>query len=34
MWIEMMKGSAWLAVDPQALAACLGASTFAKNNVQ
>ena len=31
---HVMKGSAWLAVDPQALAACLGASTFAKGNAQ
>jgi hypothetical protein len=31
---QVMKGSAWLTVDPQALAACLGASTFAKGNVQ
>jgi hypothetical protein len=31
---RVMKDSAWLAVDPQALAACLGASTFAKSNVQ
>jgi hypothetical protein len=31
---QVMKGSAWLVVDPQALAACLRSSTFAKGNVQ
>jgi hypothetical protein len=31
---QVMKGSAWLAVDPQALAACFGASTSAKSYVQ
>jgi hypothetical protein len=31
---QAMKGSAWLVVDPQALAACLGSSAFAKGNVQ
>jgi hypothetical protein len=31
---QVMKGSAWLVVDPQALAACLGSSTFAKGNAQ
>jgi hypothetical protein len=31
---RVMKGSAWLAVDPQALAACLRTSTFARSNAQ
>jgi hypothetical protein len=31
---QVMKGAAWLAVDPQALAACLGRSSFAKGEVQ
>jgi len=31
---QVMKGSAWLVVDPQALAACLRPSVFAKANVQ
>jgi hypothetical protein len=31
---QVMKSSAWLAVDPQALAACLGAPTVAKGDAQ
>jgi hypothetical protein len=31
---QVMKGSAWLVVDPQALAACLRSSTLAQGNVQ
>ena len=31
---QVLKNSAWLAVDPQALAACLRASPFGKGNVQ
>jgi hypothetical protein len=31
---RVMKDSAWLAVDPQALAACLMTSTFARSNAQ
>jgi hypothetical protein len=31
---QVMKGSAWLVVDPQALAACLRPSAFAKADVQ
>lgn len=31
---QAMKGSAWLVVDPQALAACLRPSAFAKADVQ
>jgi hypothetical protein len=31
---QVMKGPAWLVVDPQALAACLRSSTFANGNVQ
>jgi hypothetical protein len=31
---QVMKGSAWLVVDPQALAACLKSSAFAKADVQ
>jgi hypothetical protein len=31
---QVMKGPAWLVVDPQALAACLRPSAFAKADVQ